>query len=592
MGIGNLRKRSFRTLLTAISLITFTASLTSLASMSTLRIIQYNPLPGPVVEGKNIPPVALYNGVQIKQIGFNTLSKGIMDAIEMTMGPGALIDYQVWYYPNFFTSISDERTFEVESRDGASSYVFNAFLGLTPRLVKLYGIDAFIRGALIADSGRTGSGFPEVIPVLIPKTAAIKLGYNPGDEFTAFGLNFVVTGVFDDESLSKARTLVDLDQEIPTPIDLLMPLVGLEQLAALGSPSKLKKVDWNKIMILPADIAINLGGRIRTISVTFENASSLENMISSENEEILRRLVDVYNLEVVIGKSGEGVNLMSKRNQVVISGLSLFIVPLAMMMLAVFNTLLANVYERTRDVKILSAVGVSPSSVAAMFIAEALTFAFISSLAGYVAGIGLIKLLSSVPGFLQAGFTPNYSTGIVVVAITLLMIATLVASIYPALKAGTLVTPSLERKWKIPTKPSGGTWEIPLPFSASGPEEALAVLRFVKEYLDANALERAGTMFAAKSSELQMVGEGKWVLKSYVSLAPFETGIAQTSELGFSFDSEGRIVFVLRLEHKGGPLERWLTSAREYAGLIRRQLLLWRGLVPSERIKYFKPLEV
>jgi ABC-type antimicrobial peptide transport system permease subunit len=156
---------------------------------------------------------------------------------------------------------------------------------------------------------------------------------------------------------------------------------------------------------------------------------------------------------------------MSRRNQITISGLNLFIVPLIMMMLAVFNTLLTNIYERTREVKILSAVGVSPSSVTFMFIAEAMTFAFVSSFTGYIIGIGLIKLFSSIPGFLQAGFTPNYSAGIVVVAIALLMMATLIASVYPALKAGTLVTPSLERKWKIPTKPLGGTWEIPLPLA-------------------------------------------------------------------------------------------------------------------------------
>jgi ABC-type antimicrobial peptide transport system permease subunit len=595
MGIGNLKKRSFRTILTSITLIIFTASLTSLASMTTLRIIQYTPLPGPVVEGRNIPPVALYDGIQIKQIGFNALSKELLNVVKEAMGPGALVDYQVWYYPNFFTSISDERTFIVLSSNGTASYVFNAFLGLSSeRLLKLYGIYAFIRGGLLtAGSGQTGSGIPEVIPVLIPKTAARKLNYDLGDSFTAFGLRFIVTGVFDDESLNNARTLVDLDQDIPTPIDLLMPMVGLEQLAALGSPSRLKKTDWDKIMILPVDVAANLGGEIRVMTVTFKNESDFEKAVSTENENTLGRLVDVYNLEVVIGRKGEGVSLMSRRNQITISGLNLFIVPLIMMMLAVFNTLLTNIYERTREVKILSAVGVSPSSVTFMFIAEAMTFAFVSSFTGYIIGIGLIKLFSSIPGFLQAGFTPNYSAGIVVVAIALLMMATLIASVYPALKAGTLVTPSLERKWKIPTKPLGGTWEIPLPFSASGPEEALAVLRFVKEYLDANALERAGTMFATKSSELQKISDKEWVLKSFVSLAPFETGMAQTAELRVSPDEQGRIMFTLRLEHKGGPLERWFTSAREYAGLIRKQLLLWRGLVPGERAKYFvKPQEV
>ncbi|MGB9759819.1 MAG: FtsX-like permease family protein [Thermoproteota archaeon] len=576
IGIRNLKKRTLRTTLTAISLIVFVASLTSLTSLTTLRITQYTTLPGPLIGGKNVEPIALYDGIQIKQIGLSPISPNLIEAIQTILGHNASVDFEVWYYPNFFTTLSEERTFELINSQG-NTYTFNALLGLTPKLIKLYNMTAFFNGTIFDLSQY--SGIPDVIPVVLPKSACEKLGYKLNDKFAAIGLNFVITGIFDDRNLNKEHGLVDLDQDIPTPVDLSMIKLGAQQLAALESPSRLKKLDWSKIMILPADVALSLGGKIRQVSFTFPNRLDFEEVISTKMETSVTRLIDMYNLEVVIGEKGKGVKLMSRRNQVIVSGLNLLVIPLAIVILAIFNTFLANVYERTKEIKTFSAVGLSPTGVAGMFIAEALTFGLVSAIAGYVLGIGLIK-------FLPESFTPNYSTAVIVIVIGLSIVAIIIASFYPALMASRLVTPSLERKWRIPTKPIGGLWEIPMPFTAEKVEEALAVLYFVKEYLDANALERSGTMFATESSGLLKTDEGEWILRSAVRLAPFESGLSQISDLRITRDKEGKIVFSLKLEHKSGPLAQWIVSAREFVGIIRKQLLLWRGLVPSEKMKY------
>jgi len=576
IGIRNLKKRTLRTTLTAISLIVFVASLTSLTSLTTLRITQYTTLPGPLIGGKNVEPIALYDGIQVKQIGLSPISPNLIEAIQAVLGHNASVDFEVWYYPNFFTTLSEERTFELFNSQG-NTYTFNALLGLTPRLIELYNMTAFFNGTL-PDLSQY-SGIPDVMPVVLPKSACEKLGYKLNDKFTAIGLNFVVTGMFDDEDLNKEHTLVDLDQDIPTPIDLSMIKLGAQQLAALESPSRLKKLDWSRIMILPANIALSLGGKIRQVSFTFPNKSDFEEVVSTKIETSITRLIDIYNLEVVVGEKGRGVKLMSRRNQVIVSGLNLLLIPLAIVILAIFNTFLASVYERTKEIKTFSAVGLSPTGVAGMFIAEALTFGLISAVAGYVLGIGLVKLLPE-------SFTPNYSTAVIVIVIGLSIIAIIIASFYPALMASRLVTPSLERKWKIPTKPVGGVWEIPMPFTAEKIEEALAVLYFVKEYLDANTLERSGTMFATESSELLKTSEGDWILRNAVRLAPFESGLSQISDLRVTRNKEGKVIFNLKLEHKSGPLAQWVVSAREFVGIIRKQLLLWRGLVPSEKMKY------
>jgi len=584
VGIGNLRKRTFRTSLTAITLIIFIASLTSLTSITTLKITEYRDIYG---EAGIAQPLAPYTGIQIKQLGFGPLSAELVDTVSTLIGHGAIVDYQVWYYPNFFSSVSGERSLELTYPNGTLCCRFKALLGLTQGLPKLYGMDSFLEGGLAADSSETASSVPRVIPVVIPMTAAKKLGLELNDRFNSTGLSFVVTGLIDDERMDKAQNIVDLDQDAPTPLDLSMLTAGIGQPGG-RAPTTLMKLHWSDIMILPASIAMSLGGEVRQISVTFPNESDFDAVISGGLEESARRLIDVHNLEIVEGRAGQPVSLVSRRNQTVISGLSFLMIPLLIVIFAVFNTFLASVYERVKEIRIFSAIGLSPRNVAEMFIAEALTFGVLSSVIGYVVGIGLVKFLPLLPGFLPRGFVPNYSTAVIVVVLGLSMLAILISSIYPALKASTLVTPSFERRWSVPTKPVGSIWEIPMPFSADNADEALAVLRFVKEYLDANAVERAGIMFASKSTELRRLNENEWLLRGTTRLAPFETGLAQVADLRAAPDKEGKITFVLRLEHQSGQLARWVSSAREYAGLIRRQLLLWRGLVPSERAKYLE----
>jgi len=568
LGTGYMKKRPFRTTLMLLTLIILVSSLTSLTSMSTIIITRYAPLPGP----SGGSPIALYSGIQVKRIGLGPLSASLVDIVKTLIGGNLKVDYQVWYYPNFNHKTFTERNFEVSTNRGF--YSFQAILGLTQGLIELYSLGKFMEPFLPLSWSEHG----EIIPTLLPRTACNKLGLSVNSTFTANGLRFFVAGILEDSDMDSTLELVDLDQDKPTPIDLSMYTMGISELAALPSPNRLLKIKWANVMVIPAGWALRIGGQIRTISIT-----------SPEEEPIdinrIYTLIDIYGLEIVIGQKNGEVRLLSRRNQVQISGLSMLTVPLVIVVFAVFNALLASVYERTREMKIFSIVGLSPTNVTGLFLIEAVAYALLSAIIGYVAGIGLLKLLLIFAP--AAGFVPNYSSASVAIAIGLSLLAILASSLYPALKAGTMVTPSLERKWKIPTKPVGGIWEIPLPFYTDNEREAIAILLFLKEYLDANTVERSGSIFASSSTIIERVrGEGG-ALKSVIRLAPFETGLMQFTDLRV-FLKEGKYMFALRLEHKGGPLGRWEASARSYVRVIREQMLLWRSLTPGERRKYLE----
>jgi putative ABC transport system permease protein len=99
---------------------------------------------------------------------------------------------------------------------------------------------------------------------------------------------------------------------------------------------------------------------------------------------------------------------------------------------AVFNTLLASVNERTKDIGIMRAVGASRSQILRIFIYEAL----IVGLAGGILGYGAGMLLAYVVGPLvfenaAVAFMPVF----IPISIAVAVVIAVAATIYPALRA-------------------------------------------------------------------------------------------------------------------------------------------------------------
>ncbi len=166
-------------------------------------------------------------------------------------------------------------------------------------------------------------------------------------------------------------------------------------------------------------------------------------------------------------------------------------------LLIVTSTMLGAVYERTKEVHIFSSLGLSPRAVSLMFLAEACVYAVISCLVGHSGGIATINLLFDL-GLFPPDFYPNYTVSFMIIILGLLMMTTLLSTLYPALKASSIVTPSLERKWKVASKPIGSEWSIGLPFAASSHEESAGVLLYFEEFFRGHMLESTES-FVTKS---------------------------------------------------------------------------------------------
>jgi len=164
------------------------------------------------------------------------------------------------------------------------------------------------------------------------------------------------------------------------------------------------------------------------------------------------------------------------------------------------------------------------------------------------------------------------------------------------LKVARLVTPSIQRRWKISTKPRGNVWEIPLPFQAS-PREAVAVCYYLKEFLDNNRVPMTGSFYTTRIAEVrryEAAGLEVVEVSTTVALPPWESGVRQEVFIQFlrkaSTPSE-RYTVLLRLVLKTGVRETWIRSTRRFVEEMRSQLILWKGLRRRDKIRYLSMAE-
>jgi putative ABC transport system permease protein len=123
------------------------------------------------------------------------------------------------------------------------------------------------------------------------------------------------------------------------------------------------------------------------------------------------------------------------------SAIALFIGAIGML-----NTMVMSVFERTREIGTLRAIGWKKSRIARMIISESLLLSIGGAVVGSLAGIALTKFLSTLPN--AAGFmTGDVPPPVIAQGFVVAILVGLVGAVYPALwSANLLPTEALRRK--------------------------------------------------------------------------------------------------------------------------------------------------
>jgi hypothetical protein len=582
LGVSNLRRRRVRTALTCVTLVLLTFTIMSFTSAKSMRRharILYS-------------PEATYQGFLLKNVNWTTLPSEAFEAIAGAFLGRGLVAPRAWREEDDLT-----RTSVVPLRANGRSAEAQGLMGLSHAEPQVSGLDAILVG---------GRWFTEHErqAVLVPERMAVGLGIDPrhpqGHAVSLWGMDFAVTGVFSGKQL---QDRLDLDGEPLTPVTFPRELsaeMTEEEVEALESGEDVREFQ-SRYQHTPADLTVIIpypalmaaGGNLKAVGV---RSDSRENAQADAQE-----LIDRFGLSLFSGEP-EGTFLYHASDTMSYSGVPNILIPLAISVFIVLNTMIGAVYERKREIAVYTSVGLAPSHVSFLFIAEAMAFAVLSVVFGYLLAQTTAKLFAETA--LWSGITVNYSSLAGVAAMLLVIAVVLLSVIYPSKVAGEIAIPDVNRSWVLPPA-RGNTLEIVFPFLMTFKEHASAS-GFIYDFFEGH-FDVSHGRFSASNIDLAFACETPpsiagadtcpqdaceapecLHLKCRVWLAPFDFGIMQRVELRFTLarGEPGFVEIQVTLTRESGESNAWRRINKGFLDAIRRQLLIWRSLDDAAKVHY------
>ncbi|RLE65580.1 MAG: hypothetical protein DRJ47_04820 [Thermoprotei archaeon] len=556
ISLGHMNRRPLRTALTLISVVVVGFSMLTFSSVSITiapAIIRQPPL-------ENIP----YEGVLYRTLDFGVIPLEQVKFLKQAFSDEAIISVRAWLYPpggEIYLTAPGKTT----------SALLRGILAVSPEENLFTKID---------DAIISGEWFDpwDYRTCIISDDIANALGLKVGDTLDLFGVKLVVKGIFDSTVID---TMHDIDRWKLTPVNLKSPYKDPLQ------------ADF--VIIVPFKLAEDLLSPA-TSSQSYEIAYTLPGVRSIAFKPVkgsIRKLAEKIALitqgTVWVSEDGAMYTLSINPSLRMLGTGEAFIV-LLLAVLVLLSTIIGSIVERVREIGILSSIGLSPSHIATLYLVEMIVYGLLGGIIGYVVSL-LFSASLALLNIPTAGLYTNYTSSGTLTTLGIMFFSIISIALYPAYKASKLVTPSLERRWKPPTKPKGDEWMIPLPLRLASTLEALAFMEFIREYLEYRKAERVGS-YQILELDFKWDKQNKLLeLKGRTQLAPWDQGITQIFALrGMSLEGAG-YNFELYLKRLTGPLAGWIISNRSLIEDVRFQILMWRSLREDDRSRYIKKAE-
>jgi len=248
---------------------------------------------------------------------------------------------------------------------------------------------------------------------------------NVGDKLYGFGKEFVIRGFFDPAAL---ETLVDLDglPFIPKRLD---PIAGPQLLRG----DQVIIVNYDTALTLPNVVTSRVTVQLR--NATAEGYSSFAWMI------VLGTGYRVY----ISHPDSLQLQLLGPFIEEKGAGLIPFL--MILVILNISASMLGMVHERRNEIATLSSVGLNPTHIVALFMAEATVIGFIGGGLGYLLGILGYRLVpNTFLGTLLVREKASAEWGLI--SLVLSCSTAILASVIASMLASTIITPSLMRRWR------------------------------------------------------------------------------------------------------------------------------------------------
>ncbi|MFZ4508864.1 MAG: ABC transporter permease, partial [Fimbriimonas sp.] len=425
--------------------------------------------------------------------------------------------------------------------------------------------------------------------MLLPSSLASQLKIDPRDAGKAkvnfAGTDYTVIGLVDPAIL---RSIQDLDGDGILPPDFSLSRRFQEESSSSNQAFRsYLRLDPGSCFILPVERSIDLGGELRTLAVAFQDPSqtrrSLENLMP-------RIRMNLYaSVPKVAGSTDLQVRQFSVFQASKGTGIALILVQLAIAAVFVLNTMVASVYERTKEIAIFSSIGLAPNHIAMLFFAESLVYGVLGAVTGYILAQASAKIIVATNSL--QGLYLNFSSTSAVLSAVLVMGVVLGSTIYPARKASQIAAPAMNDE-VLKSEPEGDDWLMELPFSVNS-SEAAPIIAFLGSWLKAYEEYTIGD-FVTAGTTMVALPDNRYQVETEMWLAPYDLGISHKLTLTATPSKIAPGVYLLDLELKrlAGDPENWPVVSRRFLASLRKQFLTWRTLESSQRDGYRERAEV
>ncbi len=579
LGVSNLRRRRMRTILTCTTLIILTFTIMSFTT------VKSNQQENRMFFNDETP----YQGLLLKKLSWKSMPPQAAAILEGSMESISSPAQRVWLEASDVT-----RSVHVPLRYQGNNFVLNGLIGLGYQEADVTGLDQ------ILSRGRWFKPTDHQAIILSDRAATtLQLDFSETPVIDLFGTPFTVIGTFSGELLDRT---FDLDGEPLTPVifpDEMQQNMSDAEFEALESgedvrnlQSRYSHIPGGSTAIIPAPTLLAMGGELKNIALRSNDELPPAKIAST--------LVDRFSLAIFAGDQ-DGVWLYNLSDTMAYSGVPNIIIPLLISILIVLNTMISSVYERKNEIGIYTSVGLAPSHVSFLFVAEAMALAVISVVLGYLVAQVSAALLSDTRYW--EGITVNYSSLAGVAAMLLVIGVVLISVIYPSRVAARIAIPDVKRSFKLP-EPVNDQVTVMLPFFMKYEEHSsiggylhtffsghqdISHGRFSTGFIDLlHTCATVDEIGQAIKSSADPCAYHCVHLRSRVWLSPFDFGIMQLIDIQFcpARDNLEFLEIKISIKRESGEKSQWQRINKLFIHELRKQLLIWRSLDAGQHEAY------
>ena len=228
--------------------------------------------------------------------------------------------------------------------------------------------------------------------IILGKSAAKDLNKTVGDTITLFGKDFKITGIYETGNFMQ-------DGGAFMPLDRLQNLTDNQKISNIA-------------------VKVNENANVTEVSQTIENTypDELSTITAADQASRINQGLSF------IDTATWAISLLA----IVIGGVG------------VINTMIMSVYERTREIGVLKAVGWRSRRILGMILGESIVLTLIAAVVGIVVGVIGVEVLLSITPSTEGVIKPAFSLGLFIRALGIAFLVGIIGGIYPAYRASRL----------------------------------------------------------------------------------------------------------------------------------------------------------